>query len=149
MRAINHALTGAVIGLAWGNPWLAPPAALLSHFAVDAIPHHDFAQPEHGSRRYMLLLVGDGVACLGLVSILAAWQPEHWLLACVCAFLATSPDLMWTNVFLRARRGQRPRQKNRLMRFHSRVQWFEKPIGALMEMVWFADMCWLLYFVGR
>ena len=32
MRATNHALTGAIIGLTVQNPWVALPAAFLSHF---------------------------------------------------------------------------------------------------------------------
>ncbi len=44
MRAINHAMTGAVIGLAITAPVVAMPIAFFSHFALDALPHFGFAK---------------------------------------------------------------------------------------------------------
>lgn len=41
MTATGHAIIGTVIAAKIGNPYLAIPLALLSHFAVDRIPHWD------------------------------------------------------------------------------------------------------------
>lgn len=41
MTATGHALIGTVIAAKIGNPALAVPLALASHFAVDALPHWD------------------------------------------------------------------------------------------------------------
>jgi hypothetical protein len=41
MTATGHALIGTVIAAKIGNPALAIPIALASHFAADAIPHWD------------------------------------------------------------------------------------------------------------
>ncbi len=39
MTGFNHAVTGALIAGAVGNPFLAIPLAFASHFVLDAIPH--------------------------------------------------------------------------------------------------------------
>lgn len=41
MTATAHAVLGTVIAAKVGNPLLAIPLALISHFAADAIPHWD------------------------------------------------------------------------------------------------------------
>lgn len=41
MLSISHALTGAFIAVKVGNPYLAIPLILLSHYLEDAIPHWD------------------------------------------------------------------------------------------------------------
>lgn len=148
MRAINHALTGAIIGVASGNPWVALPAALASHYAMDAIPHHDFAKQDYNGPKFKYTLIADTIACFLLVVLLAIWQPQYWVLACFCAFLATAPDLMSINHYLKTRSGK-VWKPGLYMRFASRIQWFERPIGGFVEIVWFAAASWLLYVVGR
>jgi len=142
MTATNHALTGATIGLLVGQPWIALPVALLSHFVCDAIPHFGVADPQVLKRRWFSRLLGiDAASCVALVAVLAFIHPLHWVLAAVCAFAATSPDLMWIKKYLRARRA-RPAAPERslLLRFHSRIQWFERPIGAVVEVAWFVGL---------
>lgn len=38
---VIHILIGMIIGKEFNSPWLIIPIALLSHFALDAIPHWD------------------------------------------------------------------------------------------------------------
>lgn len=38
---VIHILIGMIIGKGFNSPWLIIPIALLSHFALDAIPHWD------------------------------------------------------------------------------------------------------------
>ena len=138
MVATNHALTGAIIGLSIGHP-VALPLAFMSHFVLDAIPHYG-EHPDHiQSRRFVVQLIIDASLCGVLVLFLAASSPAHWLLAVVCAFLAASPDFMWIPKFLRARRGQPEKGSDSLIiRFHTRIQWFQRPAGAAVEAVWLA-----------
>lgn len=139
MTATNHALTGAVIGLVIGQPWVAVPAAVISHFVCDALPH---AGSEERSDRviktasFRNYLLTDASLCVALVGVLAFFQPEHWFLAAVCAFLATSPDLFWINRFLKARAG-RHWKPGVYSKFARNIQWFQKPIGAVVEVAWF------------
>ncbi len=139
MTATNHALTGAVIGLVVGEPLVAVPAALVSHFICDMIPHFGSnSAPKvrlktNGFRNYLIV---DASLCILLVLCLAVFRPDHWLLASVCAFVATSPDLLWINKYLKIRRGQHWK-RNAYEKFAGDIQWFERPIGAVVEVAWF------------
>jgi len=138
MRAINHALTGAIIGLSLPSPLLALPLALASHFVCDAIPHYGGGKSTVSSKYFTIGLVVDALLCILLVLLLGFSQPAHWLLASSCAFLATAPDLLWIPGYIRVR-NKKPFNlgKNWLMRFVSTIQWFERPIGAAVEFAWF------------
>lgn len=141
MTATNHAVTGAVIGLLPVQPVLAVALAFLSHFICDALPHFgitDGTTKFLRSQRFLNMLVADMVLCVALVVVLASAQPQHWLLASVCAFVATVPDMAWLPGYIRARRGKQFRQRpNAFMRFAANIQWFEKPIGLAVEIAWF------------
>src|SRR5437588_210970 len=101
MRATTHALTGAAIGFLIRQPLAAIPLSVASHFVCDALPHFDKDTSHkaswHRSKTFKRALVADTIGCLVLVSYLAFNHPVHWLLAVVCAFMATSPDLLWIN----------------------------------------------------
>lgn len=140
MRAINHALTGAIIGLTIESPVVAMPAAFLSHYVMDAIPHYDYDGDRSGrwigSKRFALVLILDAGLCFLVVVMLALFRPSHWVNAAACAFLAALPDAF---SFMRFRhiRNNEPHIPNRYERFASKIQWFERPIGAVVEITWF------------
>ncbi len=138
MTMINHALTGTAIGLLVGQPWLAPPLALVSHFICDAIPHYGSATPDKTIKTtaFRNYLIAEVSLCVGLVSILAITQPAHWFLAAICAFLAASPDMLWINRYRLARR-HRTWHPNRLSKFAQDIQWFQRPVGVVVEVAWF------------
>jgi hypothetical protein len=139
VTATNHALTGATIGLLIGNPLIALPVSLMSHFICDSLPHFDTQNPTMEKRPWFSkMLLTDALGCITIVGVLAFNHPMHWLLAAICAFLATSPDLMWINKYLRVRR-KLPEQplKYLIMRLHVAVQWFARPLGAVVEVAWF------------
>lgn len=144
MTAPNHALTGALIGLSIGNPLLALPLAFVSHFVCDTIPHYDQAESAAvgriDSKRFIFeQLVTGAILCFLLVVLLAATRPQHWLLAAVCAFLATSPDLFWIPRFLHVKRtGKDVPLRNWFLRFHNGIQWLTGPKLIWLEAVWFA-----------
>lgn len=141
MRAVNHALTGAVIGLMVEEPLIALPASLLSHYACDVLPHYGSGiDREHDirSRRFHYLLYADAALCLLLVMLLALRRPRHWLLAAVCAFVATLPDFASLGQYLRITRAKKSWKPGRYVAFATGIQWFERPIGAAVETAWFA-----------
>jgi hypothetical protein len=146
MMATNHALTGTLIALAVGIPAIALPAAFASHFVCDAIPHFDSSMESNAwlkSRKFTGLLIVDGSLCILLVAVLAIKQPEHWLLATVCAFLAASPDLFWINRWLKLKRGKLW-YPNLFSKFAGWVQWKTGPFGVLTEAAWCAAALILL-----
>lgn len=138
MTATNHALTGTVIGLVSGQPIIALPAAFLSHFVCDALPHYASADPPEKvlkTKRFRNYLFADASLCGLIVLALAVTRPEHWLLAAFCAFAAASPDFLWINRYIKTRAGLKW-HPSRLSRFAQDIQWFAKPVGALFEAVW-------------
>lgn len=151
MTAPNHALTGALIGLSISNPILALPLAFLSHFVCDAIPHYDPPGNDKieriRSKRFLYeFLVLGAFVCLGIVLVLAAAKPQHWLPAAICAFLATSPDLFWIPKFIQVKRtGRETPTRNPFLRFHTWVQWKTGPKLFWLEAVWFVTFSALLF----
>ena len=146
MTAPNHALTGALIGLAVGSPWLALPLALVSHFICDVIPHYDV--PGKSSEEcmdsklflYVQILLG-GVLCFLIVLALAIMQPSHWFLATFCAFTAASPDLLFIPRYIVLKKtGKDIVQSFWFWRFHNNIQWFQHPIGGVVEVAWAVAM---------
>jgi len=142
MTAPNHALTGALIGLTIGNPWLALPLAVLSHFICDVVPHYDPPEPD-GPIRFRsagfirdFLIIGAGL-CFVIVLCLALTRPQHWLMAAICSFLATGPDLLWIPRFVHALRGGKERPLNWFLRFHLFIQWKTGPKLLWVELAWF------------
>jgi hypothetical protein len=138
VRAINHSLTGTVIGLVVQQPAIAIPVALVSHWICDAIPHFGSGISEkHAleSKGFERLLYIDTILCIALVVVLAILKPDHWQLAAFCAFVAASPDFLSFNRWRLMRRGL----KSKLTlygRFAKGIQWFERPIGGVVEIAW-------------
>ena len=144
MTAPNHALTGAVIGLSVTNPVLACILAFISHFICDAIPHYD--PPGSDSVAIMtskgfitkLLVAGAGLCAL-IVFILFLRQPHNWLLAAVCAFLATAPDLFWLPRYLHVKRTGTDinlKRSNLFWRLHAAIQWKTSPSLWKLEAIY-------------
>lgn len=139
MTATNHALTGAIIGLVIGQPLVAVPLAIISHFVCDALPHAGVQQPDSKALRTSLFrnyLFLEAALCIGLVGLLGVFHPDHWFLAAACAFLATSPDLLWINRYYKARQGRHWKPSS-YAKFARGIQWFQRPIGGVVEAVWF------------
>ena len=146
MTAINHAITGAVIGFVVGAPLLALPIAFVSHFVCDAMPHFDPSMPAEQwicTKAFTRLLIVDALLCLLLIAVLAVMHPYNWLLAAMCAFVAASPDLYWIRRFTLTRRGL-VWTANWFERFAIAIQWFTAPIGAVVELVWFSTFAVLI-----
>lgn len=144
MTATNHALTGAAIGIFISNPAAALVTAFISHFLLDALPHYGSSDEKYlKSKRFALYLVLEAFLCFLIVLMLFILRPHHWLIAAICAFLAASPDLYWIRKY-RAARANRNYRENMFGRFAGRIQWFQKPIGAYVEVAWLIGIIILL-----
>lgn len=152
MTAINHALTGASIGLLIGEPLVALPLALLSHYICDIIPHFGSKQPVEllvRSRLFQNYLIFEALLCFILVALLMFVGPANWSLAIGCAFLAAAPDLLSAKGYLKLRRRHSWRP-GRYANWAHHIQWFERPIGASVEVAWFiAGVAILIPFMQR
>lgn len=135
MTATNHAMTGAIIGLSVANPVVAVVAAFASHFVLDAIPHFGMGPAFVKTRAFKIYLVFDALLCVALVGLLFALHSDYWFVPALAAFAAASPDL-WSIKRFRVSNTTDDYTPGVLARFASRIQWFEKPIGALVEIAW-------------
>lgn len=152
MLAINHALGGAIIGLSVSNPALAVPLAFVSHFVLDCVPHFDPPGDELariGRPAFRLQLIADATLCFLLVVFLALSKPKDWMLAAVCAFVATSPDLFWIPKFISAQRsGKLLPNSNWFWRMHHNAQWCTGPQLWWVEALWFVSAGTVVIFLA-
>lgn len=142
MTATNHTITGVLIGLSVHQPVVAIVLAVLSHFVLDAIPH--YSDPKLIGKKLAPVLAVDFSVALAVLGSLLVLRPQYWLLAVVCGIAAASPDLMWFPRWVRDLLGRPGKPLNGVMRFHSKIQWAEKPYNYPYEVVWFLGSLFLL-----
>ena len=137
MTAINHALTGSIIGFVVVNPFLAIPLALLSHFILDMLPHFGNQKDKDWikSKWFKLVLGIDIILTIIFGITLLILHPNNYLIAFICALIATSPDLIYFKNFIRANSNKKIKT-NLLIKFSSVIQWYEKPIGLIIEITY-------------
>lgn len=146
MTGTNHALTGAVIAGAIGNPIIALPVAFVSHFLLDGLPH--FGEGVHALSKLtksVWLLDFFLLSCLMLFLLLS----QNWIFF-AGAFAAISPDFAWIYRFIvKEKLGKiKPTQMNKFNRFHSSIQKYETKHGILIEIVWFIFIASVLYSIS-
>lgn len=90
MTATNHALSGALIA-AFLPPPIAIPAAFLSHFVLDAIPHFGFKQKD-GSTGQGARTVIYADSMIAMSANIPAIVFHKWTML-ACGWIAYSPDI--------------------------------------------------------
>ncbi len=103
MLETPHALVGAAIAIKVGNPFLAVPLALLSHFVFDKVPHwnpHINTETKkfgHPTKQSTIIIAVDATVAL-LFGAYIAWRalPNNVLAfsILVCCLAAVLPDVM-------------------------------------------------------
>jgi hypothetical protein len=91
MLVTNHVLSGALIGAAVRRPLPAAALGVVSHFALDTVPHWG----KFGNRRDLLRIgVPDGLTGLAVIGALTAIAPRERRLAVLAGMAgAALPDL--------------------------------------------------------
>ncbi len=98
MLLTTHVFVGVVIGILVKNPWIALPAALLSHFALDILPHWDFFSFQNKiTSEIMRKIYGDVflgllVGCYFAYTVMPNLSKAITILG--CSFLSIFPDLI-------------------------------------------------------
>jgi len=96
MTATGHALVGTVIAAKVGNPALAIPIAIASHFLCDALPHWDtgYAREKESKRRFVATTAIDVVLgfVLSYLVIILFFPTTNLLYAFVIIIMAQLPD---------------------------------------------------------
>jgi hypothetical protein len=146
MTGLNHAVTGAVIATAVKNPAIALPAALLSHFVVDVLPHWDY---KLRSATQLGLIVRLLDLSLSLALLVALSLTTSTAVVFLAGFLAILPDFMWWNFFLHGKpdRADTNSLLHILRRFHLKIQRSETGAGILFELVWFVVMVIIFFYL--
>jgi hypothetical protein len=128
MTGLNHVLTGSAIALAIRQPLLVVPLALLSHFVLDAMPHFDHPTYQYGSKYFAAIMATDAVLSIGTIGVIMLLVPQLAGVVALGAFAAILPDFFWLYYYTHGR------PQWWFFRFHTKIQWFERPPGALVEM---------------
>jgi hypothetical protein len=147
VTGLNHALTGATVAALIDKPVLALPAALLSHFAADVIPHWDYKAPG-GVRGRLKIMSFDLVLSIILLFVLAVSVDAQPWLVFTGGLLGIAPDTMWLPFFLTGSPSKMHNRKNLLhliRRSHSWIQWSETREGLYVEAVWFVLVLVLIF----
>ena len=96
MTATGHAIIGTVIAAKIGNPAIALPLAVLSHFAADAVPHWDTATniKSKGRQRVIIESFFDVVFSfvLSYVLIVTVFPNTNLTFAFLAIIAAQLPD---------------------------------------------------------
>lgn len=127
MTGMNHALTGAAIGLALQNPLLVVPAAFASHFVLDSLPHFDHPLYTFGNKHAWKLYTIDGIIALTGVVLTMVYAPTLLLPIILGAIFAVLPDATLLHYY------KTGKAKHWFHNFHTGIQWFERPIGLFVE----------------
>jgi hypothetical protein len=147
MTGLNHAVTGAFVAAAINRPAVALPAALLSHFFADIVPHWDYKLPGGPKRRLKVMCLDLTLSLILLVVLALTVNATPWMIF-LGGLLAITPDIMWLEFFLTGRpsiKGNPKRLINRIRRFHLWIQWSETSWGLYVEAAWFMLMLALIY----
>lgn len=147
MTATNHMMTGAVIALGVRQPLLIVPLALASHFVLDMVPHFGVDEHDKSSRnknplfQYMLVLdIALALALLVFVPFVFHHSVNRWLLF-ISMLVAWIPDVIWVGHFFRHdMRGNFNPEHGWFARFHQKIQWFERPVGFVVEILFFGSL---------
>ena len=100
MLSISHAATGAFIAVKIGNPYLAIPLIILSHYLEDAIPHWDAGTGLSSGKKTRTQALVHGTLDLALAGfVVLAMYPSaiHSILqnpAIYGAFFGLLPDFL-------------------------------------------------------
>jgi len=146
MTATNHALTGAAIAILVKRPELAVPAAFLSHFAIDLVPHFNARKLP---KRWILPFIGVDLTLGNLLAVLLplllVTSASAWSIF-FCMVAAMSPDYVWCWRYFQVRDSDKTfaGSMSWFSIFHMRIQWSDSLEGGFVELVWLGFVIWLI-----
>lgn len=147
MLLTNHTLTGVLLGLTVDHPALLAPAAVASHLGMDMLPHFGYAPIKDQFRAPMFLVWGvlDVAASAAVVGAACVAWPQRIPHILLGTFGAALPDLVYVPIaFLGKQRIYRIPGYRTMINFLGRIQWYEKPLGFITEVLWAGLILYLL-----
>ncbi len=146
MTASNHVITGAVIALVIRQPELVLALAFVSHYVLDMIPHFGMYEGDvirrNQSKWFRGVLTADILLMLALLVVLPYLASGNmaWPLVLAAMVTAVAPDAVWVYRFIHELKTRQWQPGNWSTRFHQAIQWFEHPIGMLLEILWLSGL---------
>lgn len=135
MLELPHTLVGAAIATTVGNPLLALPLSLASHFATDYIPHWnphintEVKKYGHITKKSLLILAADSGGALVMGSTIAYLKSQslaqYWVIM-TCCLLAVLPDVLEIPYYF----------------FKSKIKWMERLIDFQRSHQWNVPAIW-------
>lgn len=152
MIELPHTVVGAAIAVKIGNPVLALPLALASHFAFESLPHWNphlnREMKEHGrvTQKTTLFIAADVVLSLAAGFFIASRvlpDVTHFWTVIAASFLAVSPDVVEGPYFFL---GARHPFFEKLIRFQKKLQ-YDVPLipGLLTQLVVLIAAFWWIF----
>lgn len=148
MTGVSHAITGAAVALVIKEPVIALPAAFLSHFVCDMVPHigtNGVPKTTSQIKKSTIIHLLDLLLIIVFFGFLAVMQAP--LVVFAGAVLAGSPDLVWLYRFI-VRKQIFKRgigSYTSFDRWHMKIQWSETlKYGLPVELAYSSI---LLYFI--
>ncbi len=138
MTTSNHMLAGTLIALTVKEPVLVIPLAFLSHFVLDALPHHGYDRGGYGAAlKHNTTYVMEVLGLFGLLLLITSGV-FGWNLALLAALLAVLPDVEWPYRYIFFERKGLVPPSTFLTNFHSKIQWCERKWGIFPEILFFS-----------
>ena len=149
MYTFNHVITGAVIATAVTQPALALPLAFASHFALDVMPHYgDNPKTDPGGKYFIVSIAADTVLTFAVIAACLAFLPGDHVVVLLSMFLGMSPDLKWAYEYWYYRITGKRKSRGAFARWHSAIQWGERPYFWWIEFAWLGAMALVLKTIG-
>lgn len=126
MLLTSHTIIGSGIALTLQNPALIAPVAFASHYVADSMPHFGFKDPSR--KKFVIIGAVDSLLSLVVFLSLISLFPDKKMYLLIGYIFAILPDM---NLIMYALKGIKwPKM---YWKYHSMIQWCERPWGILTE----------------
>lgn len=151
MLETPHVAAGAAIATKVGNPLLALPLALASHFLLDTVPHwnphlnKELKSLGKVSKSSTILVTIDSFSAIGVGLLFASTAPDMTKAITILAgaFLGVLPDVVEAPYYFL---GQRNAAIEKFIKWQKSIQWDTNPIfGFATQILVIALSCWWVF----
>lgn len=134
MTGFNHAATGAILALTIKQPELVLPLAFVSHLVLDSVPHFGVGESQRESSKSAERMLWSDIILVPCFFTAMLLITQSWLVI-AAMFMAILPDLIWFPSFAANHFFGQSFKKpaDPFTRFHSWIQWGERPWGWIIE----------------
>lgn len=145
MTTSNHLYAGAALALTIQQPLVGMLVALVSHYLLDVMPHYGRKEAiVIDWFNYKTTWLVEGINIVGIpLLVYLLWGQPWWVFAAVA--LAILPDTVWIFRYFYYDRYGVNATSLMLTRFHSWIQWGERPWGVLVEVPCFIALVAVLF----